>query len=263
MKDTKHTMENMADTLKKLYGDELRFTPTRKSAPKNVDFSQQARLLFLIGVLGAVSLASAVFTFNQIVTLKEAVYSNQGRVNAEMQRRNNLFGNLVELYLSYTELEKDIFSHVAEVRGQVQQTQKILDKVKAEKLLPSGNNPQIPITKNLTGSVGNIDTSLSRLLAIFEQYPNLKAFEPHKNLVHNIVLSENRVITERGNVNTSIRAYNNLIAKFPYRYLAWIFDFERLEYFAATDEIKAPPQLTWGEFKALRGSMESETAIKH
>jgi LemA protein len=255
MKDTKHTMENMADTLKKLYGDELRFTPTKKGVPKRVDFSQQARILFFIGMLGAVSLASAVFTFNQIVTLKEAVFSNQGRVHAEMQRRNNLFSNLVELYLSYTELEKNIFSHVAEVRGQVQETQKLLDKVKASPI----NNPQVPIGKVLNGSVGNIDTSLSRLLAVVEQYPDLKAFEPHKNLVQNIVLSEDRIITERGNMNTSIRTYNNLIAKFPYRYLAWVFGFDRMEYFEPSQEIQAPPKLTWGEFKALREHTTTET----
>jgi LemA protein len=259
MKDTKHTMENMADTLKKLYGDELRFTPTKKSAPKPVSLSQKARLFFFLGILSFISLASAIFTFNQIVTLKEAVYSNQGRVHAEMQRRNNLFSNLVELYLSYTELEKDIFSHVAEVRGQVEETQKLLDKVKATPI----NNSQIPMAKSLNGSVGNIDTTLSRLMAVVEQYPDLKAFEPHKNLVHNIVLSEDRIITERGNLNTAVRIYNNLIAQFPYRYLAWVFGFDRMDYFEPSQATKTPPKLTWGEFKSLRDNKDSESVTKH
>ena len=118
---------------------------------------------------------------------------------------------------------------------------------------------QIPLGKNLNGSVGSIDTSLSRLLAIFEQYPNLKAFEPHKNLVSNIVLSEDRIIMERGNLNTAIRTYNNLIAQFPYRYLAWVFNFDRMQYFEPAQETKVPPKLTWGEFKVLRESIESES----
>lgn len=260
MKDTQYTMDSMADTLKKLYGDELRIPSLRKRLPQATNISEKSRIFILIGILITVALTAATVTYNQIVTLREAVFSNNGRVNAEMQRRNNLFANIVELYLSYTVLEKQIFSHVAEVRGHVQETQKLLDRIKAEAVLPQANPPGASLGKNLKGPVKSIDTSLSQLLAIFEQYPNLKSFEPHANLVTNIVLSENRVITERGRLNESIRMFNNKIAKFPYRYLAWVFGFERLAYFEPDADIKAPPKLKWKEFEHLRlKDAESET----
>ena len=260
MKDTQYTMDSMADTLKKLYADELRFPSSKKKSPKipTVDLSRKVRLIILLSALGVVSLMAATLTYNQIVSLREAVYSNTGRVHAEMQRRNNLFGNIVELYLSYTDLEKQIFSNVAEVRSQVAQTQKLLKQEKVAKAL-SPVAPSAPtLSKALKGSVGGIDSSLAQLLAVVEQYPNLMSFEPHKNLVHNIVLTEDRVATERGGLNASIRMYNNKIAMFPYKYIAAIFGFERLAYFEPTADIKIPPKLTpYPEFQHLR--IQSET----
>ena len=260
MKDTQHTMDTMADTLKKLYADELRFPSSKKKSPKipTIDLSRKARLFILLAALGAVLLLAMTITYNQIVSLREAVYSNTGRVHAEMQRRNNLFGNIVELYLSYTDLEKQIFSNVAEVRSQVAQTQKLLKQEKVAKALPTAT-PSAPTLKALKGSVGGIDSSLAQLMAVVEQYPNLMSFEPHKNLVHNIVLTEDRVATERGQLNASIRMYNNKIAIFPYKYIAMVFGFERLAYFEPTADIKIPPKLTpYPEFQHLRIAPETE-----
>ncbi len=257
MKDTQHSMDSMADTLKKLYADELRFPSSKKKLPKipTVDLSRKVRLIILLGALGVVSLLAMTVTYNQIISLREAVYSNTGRVYAEMQRRNNLFGNIVELYLSYTDLEKQIFKDVAEVRSQVAETQKLLKQEKG--VTPSASAPGA--NKALKGSIRGIDSSLGQLMAVVEQYPNLMSFEPHKNLVNNIVLTEDRMITERGRLNASIRMYNNKIALFPYKYLAMTFGFERLAYFEPDAEIKIPPKLTpYPEFQHLRITPETE-----
>ena len=66
MKDTQHTMDTMADTLKKLYADELRFPSSKKKSPKipTIDLSRKARLFILLAALGAVSLLAMTITYN-------------------------------------------------------------------------------------------------------------------------------------------------------------------------------------------------------
>ncbi len=255
MKDTQNTMDSMAETLKKLYADDLRFASSKKNLPKvpSIDLSRRARLFLGMGLLAVTAMMAATITYNQIITLREAVYSNTGRVHAEMQRRNNLFANIVELYLSYTDLEKQIFMDVAEVRSQVGKTQKLLKEQKMADVLASAPESLPALTKGLKGSVAGIDSSLAQLMAVVEQYPNLMSFEPHKNLVQNIVLTEDRVITERGKLNDSIRMYNNKVAIFPFKYIAMAFGFDRLEYFEPSEAIKIPPKLTpYPEFQHLK-----------
>lgn len=249
------TMGEMADVLKKLYAEDLSpgpKSPKKNGSRKGKKISDKGRLYILIGTLLAVMFAATIVSYNQIISYREAIYSNKGRVRAEMQRRTNLFNNLVELYLSYTNLEKETFSHIAEVRNQVKETQKLIQQMKGQGVTPSEN----PGT--LTEPVKGIDSTLTQLLAVVEQYPTLQSFEPHKNLILNIVGTEDRIATERGRLNMSIRKYNNMIAIFPYKYMAYTLGFERIGYLEIAPETKQPPTLKWNEFLSLRQAQEAE-----
>ena len=227
-------MGDMAQVIRKLYENDLIETKQKPKKKKRRFRISGKNVYILIGVLLAIGSSAFVVSYNQLITHQERINSARGSVEAELQRRNNLFDNLVTLYKSYTNLEKDIFSHVADVRSDLNSTTKFVDELKSNKNI---------LTGDLNNKITNMDSSLAKLLAVVEQYPQLRASETHNLLVEKLVMTEDRIVSSRGTYNEMVRVYNNMIAHFPYRYMAGMFGFKRGEYYATTDNVKIPPKL--------------------
>jgi LemA protein len=157
-----------------------------------------------------------------MVTMREEVDKSWSNVDTQMQRRNDLIPNLVETVKGYAAHESKIFTEVAESRSKLAGAATPEDKIKAY-------NEQ-------TGA-------LARLLAIAENYPDLKANQNFIGLQDELAGTENRIAVARLRYNDAAKHYNAYIQQFPALIIARIFKFEKKPYFEAPEEAKKVPQV--------------------
>jgi LemA protein len=181
--------------------------------------------LAVVGLLLVVALVVGgmlVGAYNRMVTEREGVDKAWAQVENVLQRRGDLIPNLVETVKGYAAHEKEVFEKVAEARGR----------------LAGATTPQEASAAN-----AGLTSALGRLLAIAENYPELKANENFIRLQDELAGSENRIATERMRYNEAVRGYNTLIKRFPNNFIAGFFRFTEKEYFEATPESKEVPKV--------------------
>src|SRR5262245_60885165 len=176
-------------------------------------------VLLVVGLLVGGMLVGA---YNRMVTSRETVDRSWAQVENVLQRRGDLIPNLVETVKGYASHEKEIFESVAEARGK----------------LAGAATPQEAANAN-----AGLTSALGRLLAIAENYPQLKANENFIRLQDELAGSENRIATERMRYNEAVRGYNTLIKRFPANLIAGMFKFGEQEYFEATAGAKEVPKV--------------------
>ncbi len=174
-------------------------------------------------ILGA-ALASGC-GYNQMVSMKEGVDAAWAQVENQLQRRNDLIPNLVEVTKGYAAHEQEIFGRVADARA---------------RLLAGGTRDErIDAANQLSGALG-------RLLAIAERYPDLKANEQFARLSDELAGTENRIAVERMRYNDAVRVYNAYVKSFPNLMYAASFGFKEQKYFEAPEEAKKVPKVDFG-----------------
>jgi LemA protein len=181
--------------------------------------------LAVVGLLLVVALVVGgmlMGAYNRMVTEREGVDKAWAQVENVLQRRGDLIPNLVETVKGYAAHEKEVFEKVAEARGR----------------LAGATTPQEASNAN-----AGLTSALGRLLAIAENYPELKANENFIRLQDELAGSENRIATERMRYNEAVRGYNTLIKRFPNNVIAGFFHFTSKEYFEATPESKEVPKV--------------------
>jgi LemA protein len=162
---------------------------------------------------------------NQMVTLNEAVKSDWAQVDVVLQRRSDLIPNLVETVKGFAAQEQTVYDDIAKARAALGGAQAPKDKIAAN---------------------GQLDTALSRLLVIVENYPQLKSNENFLRLQDELAGTENRISVERTRYDDAIQAYNTYIALFPNNIIASMSGFQRNDaYFAATEQSRAVPKVTF------------------
>src|SRR5271170_903702 len=160
---------------------------------------------------------------NQMVTLNETVKSDWAQVDVVLQRRADLIPNLVATVKGFAAQEQTVFD----------------DVVKARAALLGAQSPAGKIAAN-----GQLDGALGRLLAIVENYPQLKSNEYFLRLQDELAGTENRIAVERKRYDDSIQAYNTYIALFPNNIVASLSGFPRNNaYFAAPEASRQAPQV--------------------
>lgn len=180
----------------------------------------------VLGIVGFVLLlggGSCVSKYNQLVTLNESITAAWAQVENVLQRRNDLIPNLVNTVKGYASHEKEVFDHIADARAKLAGAQTINDKVKAS---------------------SELDSALSRLLVVVENYPDLKANQNFLALQDELAGTENRIAVERQRYNEVVRAYNIIVKSFPMNLLAKFVGFEPKEvYFKAAEGAKEVPNV--------------------
>ncbi|HKB07103.1 MAG TPA: LemA family protein [Candidatus Polarisedimenticolia bacterium] len=184
-----------------------------------------AGCLIVLGVLVlflAIAAMSVMGMYNRLVAQDQLVKAAWAQVENVLQRRADLIPNLVETVKGYAAHEKEIFESVADARSR----------------LAGAASPRQAAEANaaLTGALG-------RLLAIAENYPNLKANENFIRLQDELAGTENRIAVERMRYNEAVRTYNTQIKRFPTNLAAGFFGFAEKEYFDAEPGAKEVPKV--------------------
>ncbi len=174
-----------------------------------------ALILLIIGM-------SLIGRYNGMVTANETIDGAWAQVENVLQRRADLIPNLVATVKGFASQEKEIFTHVADARGR----------------LAGATSPREAAAAN-----AGLTSALGRLLAISENYPNLKSNENFIRLQDELAGSENRIAVERRRYNEAVRTYNTRIKRFPNKFLAGMFGFGEREYFEAEEGAKEVPQV--------------------
>src|SRR3972149_5359942 len=156
-------------------------------------------------------------TYNRLVKQDEAIKALWAQVETQLQRRSDLIPNLVEVVKGYAKHEKEIFENVAQARAKLAGARSVDEKISA--------------ANELSGFLG-------RLLAIAENYPNLKANESFNRLMDELAGTENRIAVERKRYNDIVQVNNKKVKRFPPNMLAGMFGFSPSPYFEAEEAKK-------------------------
>ena len=176
---------------------------------------------------------------NQMVALNETVKSDWAQVDVVLQRRADLIPNLVETVKGYAAQEQTVFDDIA----------------KARSALLGAQTPAGKIAAN-----GQLDGALGRLLALVENYPQLKSNENFLRLQDELAGTENRIAVERKRYDDAIQAYNTFIGFFPNNIIASLSGFKRNDaYFAATEASRQVPRVQQVAWLIFRRSQDRRT----
>jgi LemA protein len=190
-------------------------------------------LVIFIVVLGLGLLIASWVTsiFNKIVGMEEAVTSQWAIVESSYQRRADLIPNLVSTVKGYAEFEKSTLEGVIEARSRA--TRITVD--------PNKTTPE-ELAKYQQAQDG-VSSALSRLLAVVENYPDLKANQNFLELQSQLEGTENRINIERNKFNEEVKQYNTTIRRFPANVLNGFFGFEEKGYFKAAEGSENAPKV--------------------
>lgn len=177
-------------------------------------------LLLLIGIGMYVSVK------NTLVSKNEAVKSTWSQVDVVLQRRADLIPNLVETVKGITKQEQSVFGEIAEARSRLLSASSPADKIAANQRL---------------------DGALGRLLAISENYPQLKSNENFLRLQDELAGTENRIAVERKRYNDTVQAYNAYIKQMPRGLYARFLGFPAQKYFEVPAAAQQAPKVDFGQ----------------
>jgi len=176
--------------------------------------------------LALVALPSAGCSYNKFVGQEEAIKAQWAQVQNQLQRRNDLIPNLVETVKGYATHEESVFKEIADSRS------RLLAAKSPEETIAAANQQT---------------TALGRLLAIAENYPNLKANEQFNRLMDELAGTENRIAVERMRYNQRVQEYNTSRRQFPANLTAKMFGFKEYPFFEAPPEAQQVPKVNFSK----------------
>ena len=178
--------------------------------------------------------------YNTFQSLDEEAKASWSEVLNQYQRRADLVPNLVETVKGYAEHEKEVLTDVANARSKVGSMQ-----VTPELL----NDPEA--FAKFQAAQGQLTSALSRLMAVAENYPNLKADQGFRDLQAQLEGTENRVTVARNRYIETIKNYNIAIRSFPNNLTAMVFGYNTKPTFSVENEkaISSAPKVEFGDKK--------------
>lgn len=185
----------------------------------------------IIIVVAVVAIIWAVTSYNALVKMDEGVGTAWSNVENQYQRRADLIPNLVNTVKGYAAHEKETLDAVVSARTRATQMTVSADDLTPEKL------------QAYQKAQGEVGAALGRLLAITENYPDLKANQNFLELQVQLEGTENRISVERRNFNEAAKEYNTAIRTFPRNLLAGMFGFEKRPYFEAEEGASKAPEV--------------------
>jgi LemA protein len=163
-------------------------------------------------------------SYNKFVGQEEAIKAQWAQVENQLQRRNDLIPNLVETVKGYAQHEEGVYKDIADARS------RLLAAKSPEETIQAANQQT---------------AALGRLLAVVENYPQLRANEQFNRLMDELSGTENRIATERMRYNEKIQEYNTARRQFPGNLTAKLFGFKEYPLFEAPAEAKQVPKVNF------------------
>jgi LemA protein len=187
----------------------------------------------LIGIIAAIVILGgwAVSAYNGMVGEEENATTALANVQSAYQRRADLIPNLVETVKGYASHEKETLEGVINARSKATQITLDPENMTPEKL------------QEFQKAQGELGSALGKLIAIQENYPDLKANENFRDLQVQLEGTENRINEARNKYNAAVQAYNLKIRRFPNSLLSGIFGFDRMTKFEAEAGAQSAPQV--------------------
>lgn len=169
-------------------------------------------ILIVVGALFLITMFWAIGSYNSLIKLDESVNEKWANVQTAYQRRADLIPNLVETVKQYSDYEGSVLTEVTQARASI-------------------SKAATPSQLQQAGS--ELNSALSRLLAVAENYPNLKANENYLSLQDELAGTENRIKTERDIYNKAVKDYNVKVRRFPTMIIANMLGFSKKDMFEA------------------------------
>jgi LemA protein len=176
--------------------------------------------LIVVGVIILLILLWYISTYNSLVKQNEAVDGQWAQVETQYQRRVDLIPNLVNTVSGYADFEKSTLVQITQLRSQWQTSQNINDKIE---------------------TANQIESTLSKLLVVMENYPDLKANTNFLALQDELANTENKIAVERGRYNIVVRDFNARIKMFPSNIIANNLGYTSRNYFNSAIGSDATP----------------------
>jgi LemA protein len=184
------------------------------------------RTALTILIVAAAALPGSGCSYNRFVGQEETIKAQWAQVENQLQRRNDLIPNLVETTKGFAQHEESVYKEIADARS---------------KLL-AAKSPEETIT-----AANQQTQALGRLLAVVENYPQLKANEQFNRLMDELSGTENRIAVERMRYNEAVQSYNTSRRQFPANLTAKAFGFKEYPLFQAPAEAKQVPKVNFGK----------------
>jgi LemA protein len=201
---------------------------SRLSEERSITMNRSLPLSFGALTLGIVAALAAllVFFYNGLIGAREQVNSGWAQVENVYQRRLDLVPMLVDTVQTYTEHERETLTELTQARANAMQVADTVSDVPRT----------VEQLKAIEASQGEVESALSRLFAVVEGYPDLKASRNFRSLQDQLEGTENRVAMERRNYNEFSRRYNTRLQTFPGNIVAQLMGFEAKPYFEAEEK---------------------------
>jgi LemA protein len=192
--------------------------------------------LYVVGGVLLLALLVVVGMYNSLIKIRNQCREAWSGIETELQRRYDLIPNLVETVKGYARHERQVLEEVTQLRNVCS--------------LNHGSPEQQAKSEN------SLVRSLGRLLAVVENYPELKADRHFLDLQEELVITEDRIQAARRFYNGNVREMNVKVESFPSNLLASAFGFEREEFFAIEDlSVAQPPNL---DLQSLQGQQQQQ-----
>jgi LemA protein len=175
-------------------------------------------LWVVLGIVVILALAG-VWIFNRLVSLRTRVENGWSQIDVQLRRRADLIPNLVETVKGYATHERDLFEHITEARARSIEAEGVTDQAAAENQVTAG---------------------LRQLLAVVENYPDLKANENFLALQEALIGTESKIAYARQFYNDQVMRLNTLIQSFPSSVVARAFGFEERPFFEIDEPTRGP-----------------------
>jgi len=178
-------------------------------------------LWIVLGIV-AVLLLAGVWIYNRLVTLRTRVDNGWSQIDVQLRRRADLIPNLVETVKGYAAHERELFERVTEARTRSLGATGVADQADAENQVSAG---------------------LRQLMAVVENYPDLKANQNFLALQEELVGTESKIAYARQFYNDQVMRLNTLIQSFPSSIVAGAFGFQERLFFEIEEETRGPVQV--------------------
>jgi len=180
-------------------------------------------VVWLIVAVVAILAIYLIYVFNKLVRTRNRVNNAWSQIDIQLRRRYDLIPNLVETVKGYAAHERELFEEVTRARAQGQQASTVQDQATAENQLTSG---------------------LRRLIAVAENYPQLKASQNFLALQEELTSTESKIAFARQFYNDQVTILNNLVQSFPSNVVARMFAFRIREFFEIEEATARGPVAT-------------------
>ncbi len=185
--------------------------------------------LLIVGAVAALLAVYCVSTYNSLAKASQEVAAAWSNVETQYQRRSDLIPNLVNTVKGYAAHESQTLESVVAARAA------------ATSITVDGANMSAEQMAAYVEAQGNVTSALGRLIAVAENYPELKANQNFLELQAQLEGTENRIAVERQRYNEIVKSFNQRVVTFPTNMVASLFGFGKKEFFAAEPQAQAAP----------------------